>query len=292
MLLKLSCNVLSAFIILLLFSCSNDSKEEIENYKQIDSSFQITIRELEVSVLETLRSLDIKTTDPPTEEKAKLWLTKAEAIRKHIKAATSAITDIKSSTNKNASKEELLREEETNNLQAKLKLCEDSILLSDRSIKDIFEKNLPFAKNIGNLAFRKLSKAAAIARLSQIEADLKATEYMLVKYCLRRVPNNSFIHDYHFPMTFGHNSVYYPGEKAEINAGIGSFSSHSIPEITVNGKKAERTPMGHYQHQFRVSNQPGNYKAVVLINYVDANTGQPSTVKKIIRYKVIVRCPE
>lgn len=309
MLLKRTC-ILTASVVLFLLSCNSISDEEIKNYREIDATLTRSNEEIESAVRRIFRDFEDKMTDPATRDKASYWNKKADSVRSICEIASQYIADLKMNLKaiadlqiKDSAGEEyderstsvvkkLFSERNLQELEKIITNCRKQTLAVDPGFIETFQHTLPIGRDSLQESFKGLSAIAAVTRLTKIQSDLKVSEKMLVTYCFRHVPISNDGYDQFFPMTFGHNSVYYPGEKAEINAGIGAFMSKPLREIIINGKKAEVTPEGYYQYRFKVSDQPGTYKTVVRINYVDPNTGQPSQLKKVIEYRVIPKCPE
>jgi hypothetical protein len=297
MLLKVTFNLLLLSVVCMFSSCSNISDEEVRNYRIIDASFERSNEQIQSSIRQIFRAFEDKMSDPATQEKGTYWHNKAESIRILINKTEKYIADLKvqlksANEKSKSSVRKVFSKEKTSDLVSVLSNCRAQLLAVYPDFIETFQHLLPIGLDSSLLSFEGLTTIATITRLSQIESDLNVSENMLLTYCFRRVPSGEDGYFVFSILSFGYNSVYYPGEKAEINAGIGAFTSKAFPEVKVNGKKAERTPEGCYQYRFNVSKKPGNYKAFVSVKYVDPNTGQPASVKKTIQYKVIPKCPQ
>jgi hypothetical protein len=289
MTLKLVCRLLSTLPILVVLSCNDLSKEETEFYKQLDSTLIRSNQAIRSATTSRIRKLEQQTNDPGSTEKAQKWYAKAQVIRSISEEVYEQADQIRKDLTSGKTTSPLAR---INNLREKINDCRRKLLNIDPELSSQFGNLLPMLSDFNSLKTGNQETVALLVRLGRLQSDLRVTENMMVDYCSKKMADGDGWYDVYFPITFGHNSVYYPGERAEIKAGIGSFSSKAIPEITVNGNKAVRTPEGYYQYLFSVSEKPGIYTAILAINYIDPNTGQPTIVKKIIRYKVIPKCPE
>lgn len=310
MLLKYSSRLRVFYLVFILCSCNSLSESEVENYRRLDLALENSNKELQGSITDIGRGIENKAADPLTQENKKAWFEIADTATIEINRLFNYIGNLKTQLKNlaglkvandftedydkksNKAVQKLFTLEIINKLNKRLINSRNKLVKLHREIDEVFRRELPLGLDSIKKDIIDLPTIAAVSRLSKLQNDCKISQQMILKFCFLKIPEPYHGYDVFFPTTFGHNSVYLPGEIAEINAGIGGFSSKAFPEVFVNGKKISKTPIGYYQYRFRVSKRPGKYADQIIINYTDPNTGMPATVKKLIKYKVIPECPE
>lgn len=280
-------------VLAVIFSiaCNTASEQHLNIYSSIDSSFEVTHGEMQRNINRVFRELEQKMTDPAVSEKATLWYKKASAVRDQYTNAFKHLAKLKENVSKSSNGGTSLSTHETSSIREILVACRDKTFSVDSSILQNIG-SLPLEKHMDDLSFDNLHKIAVIARLSQVQADLKSSENMVIEYCSRNVPSGDDSYTHYQFLIHGLNSRYYPGEKAEIFAGLGSYSSMLKPSIMINNKQAERTTAGDYLYAFRVGDKPGRYSVPIHITYSEPYTGKSATISKTLTYTVERKCPD
>lgn len=302
------------YLVLTALLALNVSAEILNAFKTVNSTLENSSTLAQTKITGIFRSFDEKMKDPSTAEKAALWHAKAAQAQKLSEDTYKYISDLKMSLLKEADynpKDSSYKEDNLDaatrmfvehkkgkELQQRLQDLKTNLLAIDPDIKAQFEKNFPIdltppkVENIANRGdwsasyFRMVPTVAAITILSKFQNDVRNAEAQIVEHCHRKVGEVVFTYD-QFQVIANSSSTYMmPGEEFTINAGIGAYSSKAYPTITVNGAAATRTPLGDYELKTKAENSPGEYQKTVVVNYVDPNTGKPSTVNKIIKYTV------
>jgi hypothetical protein len=280
----------TAIIIAAVTSCSdNISREEVALFTQIDSSFAIANEQMQSLIHSRMRELDYKMTDPATSERATLWSNKADTVQTYINEAFNYLAGIKLELkDSNSGVEALLTANQIENIKKRLTTCRNTILSVDTFL---FSQSIPtIDKNLTDLSFKNLGRQASIAKLGQIQSDLRATESMFVEYCYRRVPIMDDGYTVYQLITSADNHRYYPGEKAKISAGWVTLASRMATSVTIGDHEAKRTPVGDFTHSFTVSRQPGKYIVPVTVDYLDQYSGTKASITKNIEYTVVAKC--
>lgn len=90
----------------------------------------------------------------------------------------------------------------------------------------------------------------------------------------------------------GQSSSYVKaGEKIEITAGIGSFSTQERPVITINRNNVSLRETGAAVYSFKASNKPGKHFVPVKIEFTNQD-GQKMTQEFNVKYTVAKPCDQ
>ena len=170
-----------------------------------------------------------------------------------------------------------------------------------REAKDAFSRQLPLNLSVppsqsGNINtgdsakdwtvnyFHMTPAIAAMTILSKFQNDVKSSESQIIDYCHKKIGEVVVRYD-QTGVIAGANSTYLmPGDKLQVYAGVGAFSSSVAPIITINGELEKVDAEGKATKEFTVG---GSGKQVVKVNvtYKDQN-GVSKTVPKEIPYTV------
>jgi len=283
----------SAIIVLafrFLISC-NVSNKEVAIYQQLDSTLVKSIITIQGSTLARIRSLENKAADPVTSEKGKLWYSKSQVVSKMIDDVFKLVESLKGkSSNYNKDSKNIYSSLDMEIVNQQLATLRKRLLEIDPELTSNLGALIPTITDSSNIDLRNGSTLEVRTILSKTQANLKISENMFIEYCDRKVSNQDDGYDVFQALIYGNSNIYHPGELASISAGIGAFSSKAVPNITTNGKKFKRTPLGDFTYTFQVTKKLGKHELPISINYVDPNTGIPVSIKKIIRYTVEAKC--
>lgn len=302
------------YLVLTALLALNVSAEILNAFKTVNATLEVSSLQTDSKIKQIFRSFDDKMNDPKTADKAKYWHEKAALAQKYSDETYNLIQEFKKELlnqadfnpkdssykedNLDAATRMFVENKKGDVLKKSLIDLRSKLLSIDGSIDSSFRTTLPIdvsepkvenAENKGNWSstyFRMVPTVAALTILSKFQNDVKNAEAQIVEFCHRKVGEVVIQYD-QFQVIANSSSTYMmPGEEFTINAGIGAYSSKAIPQITVGGATATRTPNGDYELKTKAESTPGQYSKIVLVNYTDPNTGMPASVKKEIKYTV------
>lgn len=298
----------------LFFSCADKIKTNIIVFEALDEGLVNSNISLDKGSQVLYASLEQKTTEPATAEKAKVWYQKAQLIQKLSKETYSYIEELRSDLKKEAGlktndTEESFKEsdktavmrlfekkEKAEELHERLKKYKRDIIAVDEEIVREFNSRFFLTtpefdaateiKDFYKTFFHDIPTAAALAMLSKFQNNIKVNENRMVAFCNSKV--GSFDGDDYYTYSFLailNSSYVKAGEELEITAGVGSFSRAAMPVIIINGKNVSLDVDGASHYKFKASDKPGKHVVPVEINFTDQE-GKKQTISKNIEYTV------
>lgn len=300
---------LSFLLILLVtsshFSCKNNSNSELKAYKILEESIANSNQTISQENITRLMSLYEKMADPSTVYKASFWYPKALQAQKLSDEVYKYIEKIKTDfridaeiNNKNEVgkndkrmiQEFFKRDGKGSELYKRLHAFKDNLLLLDENFRKLFDKSiLPALSNSGaenftQIYFNDVPPIGAIAILTSLQSNIRSAENKIIEFCYLQI--GSFVDSYKtFSVIIGQNSTYIrTGEKIEINAGVGVFSSEARPDISINGILIPVNENGVAVYN-RTMKKPGKYKVPVKIEYLDQE-GKSKTIENHVEFVV------
>ena len=238
-----------------------------------------------------METIEDKTTLPETAEIASHWYPKAKEV-----------ADISFDLYQNI---DLMKINASNypasgkNLYNSIKMYIAKILQVDAELRiesensQLFNKEAFFStcRNAEEFAakyFKNLNEDSYATVLTGIKNDIAVIENRLITQCLNKI---GYLDGCGFFTSFtaivGQNSkIFSPGEEIEINAGIGSFSKSSQPEILINGISIPLGIEGYSGYKKKVQKIPGNYSIPVEIRFYNQATGKEE--KRIVNINYTV----
>ena len=121
--------------------------------------------------------------------------------------------------------------------------------------------------------------------LSKFQNNIRINEERILVFCHEQIgstgPNCTFIS----AISAQNKSVVQAGEKIEIYAGVGEFSSNMKTEVFIYDKPVRLDENAIAIYKLKAASKPGKYYVPVKINYTDQN-GRQQTVQKEIEYTV------
>jgi len=288
----------SVILVLALFfsACTGKSDNNKAVIKALQESLENSNNSINLSSNQILQSLDEKSRDYATKERAGIWLPKAQQIQKLSEDIFNYIEGLKKINKINA--------ETANELFEKLLKHKDNILAVDSSIKNEFTrsiilvtKSFDIVKQKGNdffnAFFRNSSALSTLSILTELQNNIKIIETKILFYChnmIGSVDGDDFFTS--FEAIVGQSSSYVKtGEKIEITAGIGSFSTRGSPVITINRKNVTLSENGVAIYSFKASNKPGKHFVPVTLEFTD-HDGKKMTQEFAVEYTVAKVCDQ
>jgi len=171
---------------------------------------------------------------------------------------------------------------EHNMLAVDSEICNQFKQIFISSIRTYPEQN-KFIKTF----FSNIPTIGALAMLSKFENDTKIMENEFVSYCHNRSSPVIYDHsEFHIaPLITQSSYNLLPGQKMDITAGIGSYSTIMKPVISINGMQIKPNDDGVVQYSFTAPAKTGKHSVDVIIRYTKPD-GTAATMTKTLEYFV------
>jgi gliding motility-associated protein GldM len=293
-----------------LFSCTNNSKNNLTVFKALDESLVKSNQVIKQSNQDIYHGLEEKLKDPSTSAKAGIWQPRAMQIQKLSQDMINYIDNLKTELEKEAGLTEkgsfneadvsavnrlFSKKGKGEELYTKLIKYKQDVFAIDLLISNTFEKTITITTNASEITedekkftktlFTEIPTIAALAMLTKFQNNVRITENKTIMFCFQQI--GSFVEDFTtFSAIVGQSSKYLrAGDEVEIIAGVGAFSRIAKPEIVIKGKIIPIDETGTATVKFRASGKPGNYFVPVQISYTDQD-GNKQTVSKSVEYTI------
>ena len=290
------------YLVLTAILALNVSAEVINAFRTVNTSLINSNSNIENSNNTLYKSLQAKTIDPQTAEKAKVWNDRAMQAQQYSASVYNYIENLKLQVKQQADltikdgkedfKEDYLEastrlfendgkgKELHDSLQTYIK---NMLLGIDSSINKNFKNNFPIDMSIPasqsgnkrtgneikdwtNSYFHMTPAIAAITMLSKFQNNVKNAENQIVTYCHNQVGAVKVVYD-QFAALVGQSSNYVmPGQEIQITAGVGAYSKAAQPQITIGGTSQSLDADGRAVYKFQASGA-GNHTVPVNVTY-------------------------
>ncbi|MBI3137112.1 MAG: gliding motility protein GldM [Sphingobacteriales bacterium] len=300
------------YLVLTALLALNVSSEILNAFKTVRRSLENTNKTVDQSTATIMKSLEDKTLDPQTAERAKPWFDKAQQVVKVSGDLYNYIETLKSQILTKAGakpgdpsfKEDNLdivtkmfvKGGEGRKLLAALEKYREDIFRIDTSIRTEFTKSLNI--DVSNPPgqdgktkpweisyFHMVPTVAGLTILSKFQNDLKTAENKVVTFCHQKVGEVKVIFD-SYAAIVGQNSNYLmPGQELEIKAGIGAFSKSARPVITIGSTTVQINDSGYATSKIPVSSV-GQFNVPVRISFFNQTTGKEEVKNINVPYTV------
>ena len=301
------------YLVLTALLALNVSSEILNAFKTVNNSLQNTNATVDQSTQTILASLEGKTKEAATAEKANKWLPKARQVETYSKEIFSFIQGLKDQILKDAGgdpkdpakkfKEDnldvathlMVEKGQGQKLYDMLAKYKKDVLGVDPEISDKFKDALqidltkPHTESKGNNSwesayFRMVPTVAALTILSKFQNDVRTSENKVIAFCHEKVGQVAVIFDTYGAIIGQSSNYVMPGQEIEITAGVGAFSKAAKPEIIIGGKNVAIGEDGAARLKVPTAGL-GEHKIPVLIKYMDQE-GNLKTINKEIPYTV------
>jgi gliding motility-associated protein GldM len=314
MLVKLTLVLITSYTLIFLFSCSNNSNNNLEVFKALDESLVNSNQTINKSNQIIYSSLQEKMSDPLTNYKANIWFPKAMQVQKYSKDIISYIENLKNELKKEVGltiKNEQNQFEEDDiktvnqlfkkkakgeELFLRLAKYKQDVLAIDSSMKEVFDTviivttrsfdTIANQNTFADIFFHNIPTIAALSMLSKFQNNIKIIENWMTMFCLNQVPSTDRYFDSYSAIVAQSTSSVKPNEPIEITAGIGAFSIMAQPVITISGKNVQVEEDGAAHYKFKASNKPGKHCVTVEITFNDIY-GKKQSINKTVEYTVV-----
>ena len=306
------------YLVLTAILALNVSSEVISAFKVVNNSLVGSNENIHASNETLYTSLEQKLNEPQSKEKAMVWEPRAKKAKEYSAEMIKYIDSLKSALkigaglrmewNKElqdsveAYKEDnldastLLFESkgEGENLRKRLEEYKEKMLNIDPTIRKQFEKTFPVStvpptsqdgkqKDFTTSFFHMTPTIAAITMLSKFQNNVRNAESEVVTYAHNQIGSVE-VHMDQVGVLIGQNSNYLmPGDKLEITAGVGAYSSAAAPVISINGSNVA-VSQGQGMYSTTVSGS-GNHNVNVRVTFTDENN-KKQTIDKVVPYTV------
>ncbi len=303
------------YLVLTALLALNVSSEILNAFKTVRRSLEATNNTVNQSTATIMKSLEDKTTEPETKERADIWFAKAQKIVKFSADLNSYIEGIKNEIIKEAGgkpgalsgfKEDnldivtrmMVKQGRGKDLLAALNKYSADILSieTDPVVAAEFKSaiNIDVSNPPGQdgktkaweiAYFNMVPTVAGLTILSKFQNDVKTSENKLVTLCHQKVGEVKVIFDTYAAIV-GQNSNYLmPGQDLEIKAGIGAFSKTSRPTITIGGASVPIGEEGYALYKTQAGGV-GSHSVPVRISFFNQTTGKDDVKEVTVEYVV------
>jgi len=301
------------YLVLTALLALNVSSEILNAFKTVRRSLETTNTTVNTSTNTIMKSLEDKTKEEQTKERALEWFPKAQQVVSTSKGLYDYIENLKNEIIKRAGgkpgdfggfKEDnldivtklMVTEGKGKELLAKLTKYKADIFGIDTSIKAEFEKSLsidvaPAPGQDGKTKewevsyFHMVPTVAGLTILTKFQNDIRTSENKVVAFCHQKVGEVKVIFDSYAPIVGQSSSYLFPGQELEIKAGVGAYSKTAQPSIVVNGSSVPIGTEGFASYKTTV-NGVGSHSIPVKISYFNQVTGKQEQKDVTIEYTV------
>lgn len=279
---------------LFLSACAGKSNND-EVIKSLEESLKSSTKSIQISSRANLKSLEEKTTEYVTVDRATIWFPKAKQIAKMS-------SDVYNYINKLKELKKIDLADAKNLFITLLKYKEDIISIDSSIWVELKEYLLPFfdsyrtSENTGNSFYARFFKNSTPFQtsgiLTKFQNDIAISENIITTFCnvkVGQLDGLGFFESY--SAIVGQNStILKPGDELEIKAGIGLFSYAARPKININGTNIELGEEGYSLFKTKVQKNPGKYKIPVSISFFNQTTGKEESMRVNVEYAVAKEC--
>ena len=301
------------YLVLTALLALNVSSEILNAFKTVRRSLENTNTTVNQSTATILTSLEQKTQEEQTKERALIWFPKAQAVVAKSKTLYDYIEGLKGKIltlaggspndptksfkedNLDIVTKMMVKEGEGNKLKAMMEQYSKDIKGIDHEIDSAFKN--PFidvsnppgrdgkTKDWDIAYFHMVPTVAGLTILSKFQNDIKTAENKVVAFCHQKVGEVKVIFD-SYAAIVGQNSNYLmPGQEIEIKAGIGAFSKAATPTITIGGSSVGLGDEGFALYKTQAGGV-GSHSIPVRITYTNQVTGKQETKEVNVEYTV------
>jgi hypothetical protein len=269
-------------------------RNDTTNIKALEEGLINSNNVISMSSGQAFHELNNKLGDPGTHAKAEIWFPCAQKVQQYSEEIFNFIEELK--------KDGALNDSKINSLYDRMMKYKKDVLSTDSAILETFSNKLTlitksFDESNSNIDwfkktfFSHVSKEAFSAILTKFQNNVKIIENKLVSFCNQKVSNNAFIIDVFEPLVVQNSTYVKAGEKIEITAGVGSFSTLCKPIININHKNMTLNESGAGVYSFEASAKSGKHIIPVKIEFTDQD-GKQNVFEKKIEYTVAKPCDQ
>ncbi len=302
------------YLVLTALLALNVSSEILNAFRTVRRSLENSNATVNQSTSLLMKSLEEKSTDPQTKERAVPWYEKAQKVITITDAVNKYIDGLKNDIITKAGgkpgdptvsfKEDNLdivtkmfvQGGEGKRLLDKLQKFQSDIYAIDPEIDSAFKnsKSIDLSNPPGQdgktkawdvAYFNMVPTVAGLTILSKFQNDVKGMENKVVTFCHQKVGEVKIVFD-SYAAIVGQNSNYLmPGQQLEVKAGIGAFSKSSVPIISVGGTTVPIGEEGFALYKADAGGV-GPHSIPVRISFFNQTTGKEEVKEVKVDYIV------
>ncbi|MEP6699929.1 MAG: gliding motility protein GldM [Bacteroidota bacterium] len=302
------------YLVLTALLALNVSSEILNAFKTVNRSLENTNTQVNIATNTIMSSLEAKTHEEATKERALIWYPKAQqvvSISKNVydylgtlknKILTLAGGDPNDPTkhfkedNLDIVTKMMVKNGEGKKLKAILEKYQKDVLDVDTAIRAEFEKTFKIdltnppgqdgkKKDWEVAYFNMVPTVAGLTILSKFQNDVKTSENKVVAFLHNKVGEVKVIFD-SYAAIVGQNSNYLmPGQELEIKAGVGAFSKGAKPTISIGGSVVPIGDEGFALTKMQAGGI-GQHSVPVRISYFNQTTGKDEVKEVNVEYVV------
>ncbi|MEO6610988.1 MAG: gliding motility protein GldM [Chitinophagaceae bacterium] len=302
------------YLVLTALLALNVSSEILNAFKTVNRSLENSNKQVNLSTETIMKSLEEKTTDPQTKDRAVPWFAKAQQVTSKSKEVYDYLEGLKNKIltlaggkpgdptvnfkedNLEIATRLMVKEGEGKKLLAMLTKYKADILGIDSSIDTEFRNSLNVdvsappsrdgkKKDWEVAYFHMIPTVAGLTILSKFQNDIKTAENKVVTYCHTKVGEVKVIFDTYTAIV-GQNSNYLmPGQELVIKAGVGAFSKAAQPTINIGGANVALGEEGYAEYK-TAAGGVGQHSVPVRIAFFNQTTGKDDVREVKVDYVV------
>ena len=308
---KLFASTFFLSLLVLFISCINKPDNKLIVFIALNKSLEYSNTLIDKNTEFIDYNLYEKSVDPCSKEKAVIWYPKLKLARKLSGEAIAFIENLKNRLDDAAginndteylkgNKDELVEDffiTKANglNLYDRLQEYKTQVLAIDQQIEYVFKNEISLMpsfefskknrKRFSETFFRNIPLAAGMALLSRFQNNIRISENRISRFCNENVICMNDRFDVFAVIAAQSSSYVQPGEKIQITAGVGGFTTSSSSEIVIRNVKIPLDVSGVAIYKFKASEKPGKHYVPVQISFIDQD-GNKQVVNKNIEYVV------
>jgi gliding motility-associated protein GldM len=301
------------YLVLTALLALNVSSEILNAFKTVNSTLEKSNTTISNSTGGIMTSLEQKTHDPITKEKADIWYPKAQQVQQLAANVSNYIQRLKDDilTKAGGSPTDPNKRYKDDNLDIPTRMMVDkgegkkllkmltdfktNVLGVDTAINAAFKNSLPIDlsmpktesksnKTWEQAYFHMVPTVAALTILSKFQNDIKTSENKVVTFCHEQVGKVEVQQDAYAAIAVADATYVLPGQEINITAGVGGFSTKVSPKISINGQGVNVSEDGTANLKI-TGGALGSHTIPVHIEYTDQNN-KVIKVDKTIEYTV------
>ena len=306
-------NIMYLFLTAML--ALNISAEILNAFKTVNRSLENTNATVHVSTTTIMKSLEEKTKEEGTRERATIWMDKANQVVGTSKSLYDYIEGLKVKIltlaggkpgDPNAKFDEgnqshvtklMITDKEAKKLFDALSKYKSDILKIDPAIDSAFKTGLEI--NLDNppgqdgkikpweiAYFNMVPTVAGLTILSKFQNDIRTAENKVVAFCHTKVGEVKIVFDSYAPIVGQSSGYLFPGNELVITAGIGAYNKSSQPQISIGNQNVPIGAEGFASYKMTASAGVGEHTVPVRISYFDQFTNRQEVKEVAVKYTV------
>jgi gliding motility-associated protein GldM len=301
------------YLVLTALLALNVSSEILNAFKTVNSTLEKSNTTISNSTGAIMTSLEQKTHDPSTKERADIWYPKAQQVQQIAANVSNYIQRLKddilikaggSPTDPNKKYKDdnldiptrmMVDKGEGKKLLKMLGDFKNQVFAVDSAIQKEFQNSLPIDLSMPKTQsksnrtweeayFHMVPTVAALTILSKFQNDIKTSENKVVTFCHEKVGQIEVHQDAFSAVAIANTTNALPNQEIEITAGVGGFSKAVSPTISINGQNVSLGDDGAAHYKLNAG-AVGDHTIPVKITYTDENK-KVISIDKTIQYSV------